>query len=239
MGSGIGRVWVLLTAVALLSIGHGLHGSLIGVRATVEQFNQTTTGLVMAGYSAGLLVSSWATPRMIQTVGHIRVFAGFASVVSTAVLLVPLWIEPAWWFAMRFITGLCTAGLFIVCESWLNSASTNENRGKILSLYMMVTYGAVGVGQVLLNISDESGFSRFILVSAIMSFALVLDMLSPLAVCRPEVKKYFISKMPCGVCMYLPETPRLTVVSCTPTTSATCTIVSGFKWATPFSMKSR
>ena len=173
MGAGVGKVWVLLVAVALLSVGHGLHGSLIGVRATVEQFSQSTTGFIMAGYSAGLLISSWLTPRMIQSVGHIRVFAGFASVVSTAVLLVPLWINPAWWFAMRFLTGLCTAGLFIVCESWLNSASTNETRGKLLSLYMMVTYGALGVGQLLLNISDESGFSRFILVSALLSFALV------------------------------------------------------------------
>ena len=39
--------------------------------------------------------------------------------------------------------------------------------------------------------------------------------------------------------MYLPETARLTVVSCTPTTSATCTMVSGLRQATPFSMNSR
>jgi MFS family permease len=173
MNTGASRVWVLLVAVALLSIGHGLHGSLIGVRATVEAFSQTTTGIIMSGYSAGLLLSSWVTPWMIRTVGHIRVFAGFASVVSTAVLLIPLWIEPAWWFSMRFVSGLCTSGLFIVCESWLNSMSSNTNRGKLLSLYMMVTYGSLGVGQFLLNVGDQSGFSRFILVSALLSFALV------------------------------------------------------------------
>ncbi len=74
---------------------------------------------------------------------------------------------------------------------------------------------------------------------AIISFTLVFDIASPPEVCRPDVKKYFISKTPCGVCMYLPETARLTVVSCTPTTSATWTIVSGFRCAVPFSMKSR
>jgi MFS family permease len=109
----------------------------------------------------------------VQSVGHIRVFAAFASVVSTAVMLIPLWINPVWWFAMRFVAGLCTSGLFIVCESWLNSASSNQNRGKLLSVYMIVTYAAMGLGQFLLNVTDTSGFARFIIVSALLSTALV------------------------------------------------------------------
>jgi MFS family permease len=173
METGVRRVWVLLVAVALLSIGHGLHGSLVGVRASAENFGPAVTGFVMSGYPMGLLISSWVTPNIIRQVGHVRVFAAFASVVSTAVLLIPLWVDPVWWFAMRFIAGLCTSGLFIICESWLNSAATNRDRGKLLSIYMIVTYAAIGSGQLLLNIQDSSGFSRFILVSALISLALV------------------------------------------------------------------
>jgi len=127
MFAGLRSVWVLLLGVAILSLGHGLHGSLVGVRASAENFDAGTTGLIMSGYFAGLLLSSIVTPRIVQSVGHIRVFAAFASVVSTAVLLIPLWVDPIWWFLMRFIAGLCTSGLFIVCESWLNSASSNNN----------------------------------------------------------------------------------------------------------------
>ena len=173
MASGIKSVGVLLVAVAILSVGHGLHGSLVGVRARAEDFDAATTGLIMSGYFAGLLVSSSVTPRIVQSVGHIRVFAAFASVVSTAVMLIPLWIDPVWWFAMRFVAGLCTSGLYIVCESWLNSASTNQNRGRLLSVYMIVSYAAMGSGQLLLNVTDSSGFSRFIIVSALLSLALV------------------------------------------------------------------
>jgi MFS family permease len=173
MTSGFKSVGVLLLAVAILSVGHGLHGSLVGVRAQAENFDAATTGLIMSGYFAGLLASSSVTPRIVQSVGHIRVFAAFASVVSTAVMLIPLWINPVWWFVMRFVAGLCTSGLFIVCESWLNSASTNENRGRLLSVYMIVTYAAMGFGQFLLNVTDTSGFSRFIIVSALLSLALV------------------------------------------------------------------
>src|SRR5918996_2226425 len=125
-------VAALLIGIAFLGLGNGLQGSLVAIRAAAENFSASSTGIIMSGFSAGLLLSSFVTPNVVGRVGHIRVFAAFASIGSTAILLIPLWVEPTWWFAMRFIAGLCTAGLYIVCESWLNAASSNENRGEIL-----------------------------------------------------------------------------------------------------------
>jgi MFS family permease len=172
-------IWILLVCVGLLCIGHGLHGSLVAVIAQSSDFGPDVTGLVMSGYAAGLLVSSFITPRLVQSVGHVRAFAGLASIVSTAVLLMPLWVNAPFWLAMRFVSGLCTSGLFIVCESWLNGASSNRNRGQMLSVYMIVTYGALGAGQLLLNVTDTSGFARFIIVSALLSLSLVPLILLP------------------------------------------------------------
>lgn len=172
-------IWILLVCVGLLCIGHGLNGSLIAVRAQAEAFGPATTGFIMSAYSVGLLLSTLATPKLVRSVGHVRTFAGLASIVSTIVLLVPLWINAPFWFFARFITGFCTSGLFIVCESWLNAASTNRNRGQMLSMYMIVSYGAIGAGQLLLNVGDTSGFSRFIIVSALLSLSLVPLILLP------------------------------------------------------------
>jgi MFS family permease len=80
---------------------------------------------------------------------------------------------------MRVVSGLCVSGMFIVCESWLNATSTNENRGKMLSFYMIVTYGALGAGQLLLNVADPSGYVRFIIVSCLLSMSLVPLILLP------------------------------------------------------------
>jgi MFS family permease len=175
------QVWALLLGVTILALGHGLHGSLIGIRSAAENFDTTTTGFIMSGYSLGLILSAYLTPHLVKYVGHIRVFAAFASIVSTAVLLIPLWIDPLFWFAMRFVAGVCTSGLYIVAESWLNEAASNKNRGKLLSIYMTLTFGAMGCGQLLLNITDESGFARFIAVSALVSLALV-----PISLMRSE-----------------------------------------------------
>jgi MFS family permease len=172
-------LWILLLSVAMLCLGHGLSGSLISLAANQAEFRTDVTGLVMAGYSAGLLVSAVLTPRLVRSVGHVRTFAGLASSASTAILLFPLWVDPAFWFLLRVVTGLCVSGMFIVCESWLNAVSTNRNRGQMLSLYMIVTYGALGIGQLLLNVGDASGFVRFILISCLLSMALVPLILLP------------------------------------------------------------
>lgn len=173
MSTGLRSVWPLFVGVLLLQLGHGLQGSLVSLKASALHFSSLTTGLVMAGFYIGLFLSSILSPNIIGTVGHIRAFAAFASLVSTAILLMPLWHDPFWWFAMRIVVGVCIAGLSIVAESWLNASSSNQDRGKMLALYMIIAYGANGLGQFLLNVADTSGFSRFIVVSALLSLALV------------------------------------------------------------------
>jgi MFS family permease len=173
MSVGLRAVWPLFLGVLMLNLGHGLQGSLVSLKATALDFTATTTGVVMAGFYVGLFTSSIVAPPIIGKVGHIRVFAAFASLVSTAILLMPLWPNPVWWFAMRVVVGICIAGLSIVAESWLNAASSNQDRGKMLSIYMIIAYGSAGAGQFLLNVADPSGFVRFIVVSALLSLALV------------------------------------------------------------------
>ncbi len=173
LSGGVRSLWALLFGFALLTLGNGLQGTLLGVRAAMEEFGPFVTGIVMAGYSLGLLAGSITTPALVSYVGHIRVFAALASVVSTAVLLLAVFVNPVWWFVMRFVAGMCISGLFIVAESWLNSVSTNQNRGRLLSVYMAITYACMGLGQLFLNLADPGGFELFIVVSALVSLALV------------------------------------------------------------------
>ncbi|MGI9483721.1 MAG: MFS transporter [Hyphomicrobiales bacterium] len=173
MTSSVRSLWALLIGVGMLALGNGLQGTLLGVRATEVDFGATLTGYVMSGYFIGALIGSIITPRLIGEVGHIRVFAAFASIVSTAALLYAVFVNPYAWFIFRVMTGLCIAGLYIVCESWLNSISTTEDRGKILSIYMTITFSAMGCGQFLLNVAAPGGFILFILVSVLVSVSLV------------------------------------------------------------------
>lgn len=165
--------WALLLGIGLLMLGNGLQGSLIGIRSESEGFSTASTGLVMAAYFVGLLAGSRAVTRMLRSVGHIRVFAALASMTSTAVLVHAIAVVPAAWFLMRLVTGFCMAGLYVVAESWLNDLATNETRGRLLGVYMVVSMGGLAGGQFLLNAASPDGFELFVIASLLVSLALV------------------------------------------------------------------
>src|SRR5262249_15732047 len=89
------------------------------------------------------------------------------------------------WVLARALTGFCFAGLFIVVESWLNSAATDETRGQILSIYAMTGLLAGIVGQLLLPTTDPAGFKAFSIAAVIIAFAMV-----PSALTRASAPAY-------------------------------------------------
>jgi MFS family permease len=165
--------WTLFIGIALIMLGNGLQGTLLGIRASLEGFSTTTTGMVMTAYFVGFLAGSHLVPKFVANVGHIRVFAALASLASISVLVHSVFIEPTLWTVMRFITGFSYAGLYVVAESWLNARATNETRGQLLSIYMIVTLLAMACGQLLLKLSEPTSFELFVLVSILVSLALV------------------------------------------------------------------
>jgi MFS family permease len=170
--------WALLLGFGILMLGDGLQGTLLAVRADLEGFSTTLTGLIMSTFYLGFLLGSILTPRLTIKVGHIRVFAAFAALSSAAILLHAIFVTVPVWIAMRLVSGFCFAGLYIVAESWLNDRASNETRGKLLSLYMVVTYVGVGAGQLLLNLADPVEYPLFILTSVLISIAVVPLLLS-------------------------------------------------------------
>ena len=165
--------WALLVGVGFIMLGNGLQNTLLGLRATMEGFPIFTTGIMMSGYFVGIFVGSILAPRLVQRVGHIRVFAALASMASIAILVHGLYIHPITWTLMRLLTGLSYAGLFVVSESWLNDRAGNETRGRILSIYMVIMTLGLGGGQFLLNLSSPLNIDLFILISIIVSFGLI------------------------------------------------------------------
>ena len=114
--------------------------------------------LVMSAYYVGFLLGSRRATPMIARVGHVRVFAALASMISAAFILYAA-APDAWvWIAMRFVVGFSFAGVYVVAESWLNDAATNETRGQALSLYMIVQMVGIISAQFILNLADPAGY---------------------------------------------------------------------------------
>lgn len=173
MWAAVTSAWALFVGLGMLMLGNGLQNSLLGIRAGAEAFTTESTGLIMACYYVGLLAGAFVTPKVVGKVGHVRVFAALASTASTAALLHAVFVDPWVWGAMRAVTGFCYAGLYIVAESWLNDRATNETRGTLLSVYMVVLLSGLAASQFLLNLADPNSFVLFVLASVLVSMALV------------------------------------------------------------------
>lgn len=173
--------WALLLGMFLLMIGNGLQGSLMGIRGAIEEFSTSELSIITSAYFVGFLFGSRMAPEMIRRVGHIRVFAALGSFISAVLILYPTITEPWAWILLRVVFGFSFSGVYVTAESWLNNASTNQTRGKALSLYMIVQMIGIVTSQALLNVADPAGFVLFVIPSVLvsLSFAPILLAASP------------------------------------------------------------
>lgn len=185
--------WALFVGLALLLLAAGLFGTLLGVRSELIKLPTAVSSSISAAYYVGFLVGSRLTLSALGRVGHIRVYAALASMLSAAMLGVGLTESAPAWAWLRFVTGLCLAGQYVVAESWLNDLATNENRGRLLAIYAVVTSGAYGIGQVLLFRMDARAITGFALASIVTSLAVAPVALSEDAVAPSEVAREHIS----------------------------------------------
>ena len=164
-------VWPLFVGLSLIGLALGVQGSLLGIRAELEGFEDYLIGLLMSCYFAGFLGGSMLAPSLIQRVGHIRMFAAVSALASVTILIHSIYVEPWTWAVMRLLTGFAFSCIFIVSESWLNSASRNETRGQVLAVYMTILLAGTCAGQFMLAIADPLEFTLFILISVLVSVA--------------------------------------------------------------------
>ena len=193
MNKVIKNSWALFTGIGIMMIAHGLQGNLMGIRSVIEEFNFIATGTMMSGYYVGFFLGSHIAPKLVLRVGHIRVFAAFASMASLSILIISAYVNPIVWTFARFITGMSVVSCFIVAESWLNDRANNRTRGKLLSLYMFITYIGLAIGMLLLNFDSPENYKPFILVSILLSIALVPILLTKRK--APKFKKISTMKL--------------------------------------------
>ena len=168
----------LLFGTLLLLTASGMQSMIMPLRGQWEGFSLTELGLLGTGWASGFVAGCLLIPRVIGRVGHIRAFAAFSSLSAVVALLSGLVVDPLSWFFMRVATGFVMAGAFMVMESWLNDRATNENRGIVFGLYLMVTYAGITIGQMSVYKGSFLGPTMFIVTGIIYCLALLPTVLA-------------------------------------------------------------
>jgi MFS family permease len=163
----------LLFAAAILLAGNGLQTTLVALRANAEGFDTQLIGIMGAAYFLGFLIASVLGVRLIRAFGHIRVFAALASIGAAGSLVLAMYPNPYSWIVVRCITGFCFCGLLMVMESWINESVTNNNRGRVMSIYRIVDLMAVTGAQFLLPVVGFVSYELFAIVAIMFCLSAV------------------------------------------------------------------
>lgn len=166
-------ILALLGGMVFLMTGNGLYGILVPIRGNIEGFSSFQLGLIGTGYAVGFTIGCILIPRLVRRVGHVRTFSTLTAIMSVCLLLSALFVDFFIWTLLRAAAGFCTAGCYMVAESWLNERVTNESRGTMFSIYAITTMVAVMAGQYFLVVADPRQQTLFIVGAILFALAVV------------------------------------------------------------------
>jgi MFS family permease len=169
-----GEIATLIVATSCVQFANGFFGTFIALRVVLEAFDAALASLVLSSYFAGFTAGAVFCGRIIERFGHIRAYAAFAGMALAATAAMPLLATPLPWMVLRAIIGFGCAGLFVATESWLNAKARPAERGFVFSIYMVGTFVALALGQLLIGQADLQTATPFNIIVILFAVALVL-----------------------------------------------------------------
>jgi MFS family permease len=163
----------LYATVLFLQTGLGLLNTFLSLRLSMEGLPAQATGMVLTAYFVGLTAGTFLCRRIIRSVGHIRAYAAFAAVGITVVMVHGLYFSSFVWLGLRFISGVANMGFFMVIESWFNECANVRFRGRVFSIYMIMTYLGSTIGQKLLSLGQVQTQTLFLVVGIFIALSII------------------------------------------------------------------
>src|SRR6202453_2167574 len=167
------RVTPPLISTALIMLGSGFLGTLLPLRFSALGLSDGVIGLIAAAEALGFLVGCLYAHKLIAPVGLDRAYAAFAGLKSVAILCLYFAGGVPALVLLRFLIGVNAAGLAIIVESWLNALAPNEQRGRVLTIYVLVYGLFFGLGQLFSQSLNVKGPELLLIAGISTTLALV------------------------------------------------------------------
>lgn len=171
-GSMRRQIGELVIATSFIQLANGFFTTFVSLRVAIENFE--ASGLVLSAYFAGFTVGALRCGKIIGRIGHIRAYAAFAGLVAAATALMPLLVSSQSWVILRAAVGFGCAGIFVTTESWLSAKASPSERGRVFSIYMVGTFLALALGQLLIARADIEAAGSFNVIVALFAVALIM-----------------------------------------------------------------
>ena len=168
MAPGIKQLFISL---GVLFAGHGLSQTFVPVYASRMGWSEGNIGVIGSAYFLGFVIGCLTVPKLLSRAGHIRVFMTMTGMTSASILLLSDLQHIAAWIGLRFLGGWCLAAIYTAAESWINENAEKGERGRLISIYVLVSLVGMASGQILFSLIQLEHL--FALAALLILFALV------------------------------------------------------------------
>jgi MFS family permease len=119
------------------------------------------------------MMGAMIATMLFARVGHIRVYAACAAIFSATTLALHF-TDSVWaWGLARMVAGVAVALLFAAVESWLSFSVNAQSRGEVMSVYMVLTKGALAIGPFLAFNYQPLSAEPWMIAAAITALSMV------------------------------------------------------------------
>ena len=146
----------IILSMTVLALGNGIIFTYVPYTLARTPDTRWAADFAIAAVALGGLAGSFLAGPLIRRAGHARLFAVSFALVIVSEAIIAMGTNPLAWVLARGIFGAAGNMNFIITQSWINHAASNDWRGKAMSFFYMTYVIGLGFGALLLGQLPEA-----------------------------------------------------------------------------------
>ncbi len=136
----------IIISMMMMAASSGIAFAYIPITLSNNGFEPWVASAMFPALSFGGLMGCLAVGWFLRLSGHARVFMSVYALIIWSYLIILLTDDPYIWIFARALYGFGINGAFIVAQSWLHDACTDDNRGRVITIFYVFYVICVGFG---------------------------------------------------------------------------------------------
>ncbi|WEG17480.1 MFS transporter [Alkalihalophilus pseudofirmus] len=172
------RLIVLIIMVAIAGFAQGMLLPLLAIMLEDAGVSSSLNGLNAAALYIGVLLASPFIEHPVRKYGYKPVITIGLILMITSLLLLPVWQAFWFWFILRIIIGIGDNMVHFATQVWITTTSTQENRGRNISLYGLAFGLGFGAGPFMTRLLAINEWLPFLISAglSLLAWLLILQM---------------------------------------------------------------
>ncbi len=163
----------IIISMMMLAAATGIAFAYIPITLSNSGFEPWIASAMFPAISFGGLLGCLVVGYLLRLSGHARVFMSVYALIIWSFLIILLTDDPYIWIFARALYGFGTNGAFIVAQSWLHDACTDDNRGRVITTFYVSYVVSLGFGSFSIGYIDVASNVPMALCVGLVTLAIL------------------------------------------------------------------